>query len=126
MKIKLDENIPASGAGLLSARGHDVDTVVDERLTAAEDAVIVQAATDAGRLLITLDRGVGDLRRYPPGSHSGIVVLRLHDQSGPAVRRVIGQLAETNLEDLDGCVTVVQAGLLRVRRPPRPGGHEGT
>lgn len=30
-------------------------------------------------MLITLDRGMGDIRAYPPGSHAGIVVLRLAD-----------------------------------------------
>jgi hypothetical protein len=29
--------------------------------------------------LISLDRGLGDIRAYPPRSHAGIVVLRLTD-----------------------------------------------
>jgi predicted nuclease of predicted toxin-antitoxin system len=123
VKVKLDENIPISVVGMLVGRGHDVDTVVAENLTAAADETIVQAAAAAGRLLLTLDRGVGDLRRHPPGSHSGIVVLRLHDQSAAAVRRIIDQLTETNLENLAGSVTVVQPGLLRIRRPPGAGSH---
>jgi predicted nuclease of predicted toxin-antitoxin system len=84
VKVKLDENIPFSVVGMLLGRGHDVDTVVAENLTAAADDTIVQAATAAGRLLLTLDPGVGDLRRHRAGSHSGIVVLRLYDQSAAA------------------------------------------
>jgi predicted nuclease of predicted toxin-antitoxin system len=95
VKVKLDENIPLSVVGMLVERGHDVDTVVAENLTAAADETIVQAAAAAGRLLLTLDRGVGDLRRHPAGSHGGIVVLRLHDQSAAAVRRIVDQLTET-------------------------------
>ena len=37
MKIKIDENIPASVAGLLENLGHDVDTVTDEKPTGGND-----------------------------------------------------------------------------------------
>jgi hypothetical protein len=45
------------------------------------------------RVLITLDQGMGDIRAYPPGSHAGIVVLRLPDQSAAAVTQAITDLA---------------------------------
>lgn len=83
MKFKLDENLPASSTAILAKAGHDVDTVADEALAGAPDQDVVAAATAAGRILISLDRGLGDIRAYPPGSHAGIVVLRLTDQSGP-------------------------------------------
>jgi len=81
------------------------------------DAEVVAAASAAGRLLLTLDRGLGDVRRYPPGSHAGILVLRPDDQSAAAVRETVAQLAaDQRLEALTGFVAVVQRGLLRVRR----------
>lgn len=67
----------ASAAAILASAGHDADTVVAEHLAGAPDSDVVTAATAAGRILITLDRGMGDIRAYPPGSHAGIVVLRL-------------------------------------------------
>lgn len=76
MKLKLDENLPHGLADELTRRGHDVDTVLDEQLGGRKDPVIVQAATDDSRLLLTLDRGIGDIRSYPPGSHASVVVLR--------------------------------------------------
>jgi hypothetical protein len=48
-----------------------VDTVLDEQLGGHKDSVVVQAATDDDRMVITLDRGVGDIRNFPPGSHAG-------------------------------------------------------
>jgi predicted nuclease of predicted toxin-antitoxin system len=102
VKFKLDENLPVSSARLLAKSGHDVDTV---------------AAAEA-RALITLDRGLGDLRAYPPGSHAGIVVLRLTDQSAPAVNDAITELANwSGLEALAGAVAVLQRGMLRIRHP---------
>ena len=81
MKFKLDENLPVSSTAILASAGHDVDTVTDEDLAGAPDRDVVAAATTAGRILVSLDRGLGDIRAYPPGSHTGIVVLRLTDQS---------------------------------------------
>jgi predicted nuclease of predicted toxin-antitoxin system len=117
VRIKLDENLPLSAATVLAERGHDVDTVIAEGLTGAPDADIVAAASAAARLLLTLDRGLGDIRRYPPGSHAGIVVVRPADQSAVAVREVVtGLAAGSQLEALTGLVAVVQHGLLRIRR----------
>lgn len=70
MKFKLDENLPASSAAILASAGHDADTVAAEGLTGAPDPDVV-AATAAGRILISLDVGLGDIRAYPPGSHTG-------------------------------------------------------
>jgi len=114
MRIKLDENLPASASGVLVAFGHDVDTVEGEGLVGAPDGEVVAAASAADRLLITLDRGMGDVRRYPPGHHLGVIVLRLDDQSAASACRAIEDLASThNLEPLVGCVVVFQRGLLR-------------
>lgn len=52
-------------------------------LTGAPDQDVVAAATSAGRILVSLDVGMGDIRAYPPGSHAGIVVLRLARHSPP-------------------------------------------
>lgn len=105
MRIKLDENVPRSVTSVLAERGHDVDTVTAEGLTGARDADVVAAAGAAGCLLLTLDRGLGDVRRYPPGSHAGIVVLRPADQSVAAVRAVVTELAASpQLEALRSCL----------------------
>lgn len=59
MKFKLDENLPVSAADVLTGCGHDADTVIAEGLTGAADPRVVAAATAEGRVLITLDRGMG-------------------------------------------------------------------
>ncbi|SFF54427.1 DUF5615 family PIN-like protein [Blastococcus tunisiensis] len=117
MKVKLDENIPRSARQVLIAAGHDVDTVVDEDLGGASDPQVVAAAAADERLLITLDRGLGDIRTYPPGSHAGILVLRPSDQSAWTVAAALaGVVAGHDLTTLAGTVTVAQRGLLRIRR----------
>ncbi len=117
MKIKLDENLPTLVGPIVEAAGHDVDTVVDEGLAGADDPSVAAAATVEGRLVLTLDRGFVDIRRYPPGTHAGILVVRVDDQAAPAVVRTVEQLlASVDLDDLAGCVAVFRDGDLRVRR----------
>ncbi|MGO9972596.1 MAG: DUF5615 family PIN-like protein [Solirubrobacteraceae bacterium] len=117
MKVKLDENIPRRAGEVLTRTGHEIDTVVEEGLTGSPDSDVVRAATAAGCLLITLDRGIGDVRTYPPGAHAGILVLRPADQSAASVTALIEQLlAGEDLDALAGTVAVAQPGLLRVRR----------
>lgn len=77
MHIKLDENVPAELADDLRAGGHDVDSVVSENLAGEPDEVIVSAARGARRVLFTLDKGIGDVRRYPPARHAGVVLFRM-------------------------------------------------
>ena len=55
MKIKLDENLPDSLVQELSRLGHDVDTVVHERMAGKDDSTVWNAAQQAGRFLITQD-----------------------------------------------------------------------
>lgn len=82
-----------SACSVLTMHGHDVDTVLDESLVGAPDRDVVAAAAAGNRLLITLDRGLGDIRAYPPGSHASIVVLRLADQSISSTIRALNGLA---------------------------------
>ena len=118
MKFKLDENLPAAVAHLLDAHGHNVHTVLDESLGGSTDSAVVTAAGREDRVLVTLDRGFGDVRAYPPGTHPGIIVLRPDDQRLPSVLEMVDLLlAHHDVERLACCVTVVQRNVLRVRRP---------
>jgi predicted nuclease of predicted toxin-antitoxin system len=89
-----------------------------EHLAGRPDADVVAASTAAERVLISLDVGMGDIRAYPPGSHAGIVILRLADQSAATVLKAIEDLASLpEPESLAGAVAVLQRGLLRIRHP---------
>ena len=118
MKVKLDENLHIGLVEVFPPGDHDVETVADEGLLGADDATVSRAATAEGRLIITLDRGFGDLRMYPPGIHAGILVLRLNDHSLPGVKATLERLLQdVALGDLTGCVAVFRDGDLRIRRP---------
>jgi predicted nuclease of predicted toxin-antitoxin system len=81
MRIKLDENLPAGLAQTLAELGHDVDTTPHEGLTGQDDSAIWSAAQDHQRFLITQDLDFSDLRRFQPGTHSGLMLVRLREPS---------------------------------------------
>lgn len=80
MKLELDENLPASAAPRLAALGHDVHTVLDESLGGKQDTVVWAAAQAEGRMLVTCDLDFSDVRTFAPGTHSGILLVRLPDE----------------------------------------------
>lgn len=118
MKLKLDENVTVAAKDLLVGLGHQVDTVVDEGLTGRPDQDVLAAAVADGRVLVTCDLGFGDPRAYPPGSHRGVILLRLRDQQPVNVVSVLEGLAKNHdLDALAGCVVVVTEALVRIRGP---------
>ncbi|MGH9432693.1 MAG: DUF5615 family PIN-like protein [Terriglobia bacterium] len=119
MRLKLDENLPRSLKEKLRALEHDVRTVEDENLLSRPDTVVAGAAREEGRILLTLDVEFGDLRKYPPGNHPGIILFRPRSFGLMTVQRFVEEFArQTDLQVLTKCVVVVDPNRIRVRHPP--------
>ena len=117
MKIKLDENLPADLVEPLARLGHDVDTVVQEHLTGKDDPTVWEAAQEEGRFLISQDLYFDDIREHRPGTHHGVLLVRLVDPSREALIRRIVTIFET--EDVSGwsrCTVVATNQKVRVRK----------
>jgi len=118
MKIKLDENLPLELMGLLSSHGHDVDTVPGEKLAGRDDSTIFSAAVSDERLLMTLDLDFSDVRKFRPGTHPGLVLIRLkHPSRRNIIQRMHQVLLSESLDDWKSCFVVVGENKLRIRRP---------
>jgi predicted nuclease of predicted toxin-antitoxin system len=76
MKLKLDENLSRHLKPELIELGHDVLTAANEHLLSRPDTEIARAARHESRMLLTLDIEFADLRKYPPGSHPGVILFR--------------------------------------------------
>ncbi|MFH0980032.1 MAG: DUF5615 family PIN-like protein [Planctomycetota bacterium] len=117
MRIKLDENLPACLAEQLARFGHDVDTVPQEGLKGQTDPDIWGAAQRAGRFLVTQDLDFSDAHSFAPGTHHGILLVRLRE---PARRRLLERVRELfrteDVESWKGCFVVATQGKVRVRR----------
>ena len=118
MKIKLDENLPARLASLLERMGHQVDTVADEGLTSKPDTDIWIAAQKEGRFLITQDLDFSDTRKFQPGTHPGLLLVRLHEPGANALLQHVGRaFLDNSPESWGGCFVVLTEHKLRVKRP---------
>jgi Protein of unknown function DUF82. len=116
MKFKIDENLPIEVAQLLREAGHDVYTVHDQRLVGASDQVLARVCQDEHRALVTLDTHFADIRNYPPGEFSGLIVLRLSRQDKLHVLEVMGRALKLFVpEDLRAKLWIVDEDKIRIR-----------
>ena len=117
MKIKLDENMPASLVGILNALGHETDTVVHEGLAGCADPEVFQAARESERFFITQDLDFSDGRLFPPGTHPGLLLVRLSKPSrAHLVDRISSLFRSEKPDEWRGCFVVLTDRKLRIRR----------
>jgi len=118
MRLKLDENLPAELGDDLRALGHDVDSVVSEGLASQPDLIVARAARDTRRVLLTLDKGLGDIRRFPPRLYAGLVVFRPSRKGRAQVRRAVLDAMPrlTAYRRLAGRLVIVSDSAVRLRR----------
>jgi predicted nuclease of predicted toxin-antitoxin system len=118
MRIKLDENLPIRLAQALAELGHDVDTVPAEGLAGRNDPEVWAATQEADRFFITQDLDFSDARAFAPGSHHGLLLVRLREPGRTALaKRVLAIFAREGGADLVGCFVVASDRKTRVLRP---------
>jgi len=118
MKIKLDENLPHRLATLLKNLGHEAHTLHEERLVGHPDADVWEAAQKESRFLITQDLDFSDSRKFAPGSHHGILLLRLRSPSRRNLIELIEEMFQKdNVSEWAGCFVVATERKIRVLRP---------
>ncbi len=122
MRIKLDENLPFRLVPFLRRLGHEVDTPHDERLVGHTDQELWSAAQSDSRFLITQDLDFSDVRKFAPGSHCGILLLRLRS---PTRQNLIDRITELfSNEDVGNwprCFLVATERKLRILKAKRDG-----
>ena len=118
MNIKLDENLPVDLAPELAKLGHDVHTSRDEGLSGAADSDVWEAAQREKRFLITQDLDFSDVRRFTPGTHKGLLLIRLAEPNRRSlIDRVLTLFSEEAIGAWAGCFVVASDRKVRVRRP---------
>jgi predicted nuclease of predicted toxin-antitoxin system len=118
MKLKLDENLPHTLCAALTELGQDVHSVFEERLTGRPDEDIWSAAQREERFLVTQDLDFSDTRKFIPGRHHGILLIRLGSPSRSNLIIRLRQIFEIEkVENWKGCFVVVTERKIRIQRP---------
>jgi predicted nuclease of predicted toxin-antitoxin system len=114
-EIKIDENLPLRLGALLKNLGHDVHTLHDELLLGRSDKDIWEATQKESRFLITQDLDFSDLRQFAPGSHHGILLIRLQSPNRENLIERIGELfQDENVGEWSGSFVVATERKIRV------------
>ena len=114
MRFKLDENLPQELLEDLHRLGHDTDSVVSEGLAGSDDDKVVRATIDAGRILLTLDKGIP--RVFQQKGETGVVLFRPDSLGRKTVLSFIRSRLPVLLSiALEGQLTVVGPSRIRVR-----------
>jgi predicted nuclease of predicted toxin-antitoxin system len=103
----------------LASRGHDADTIFAEGLRGCDDLNVWSAIQAAARLLVTRDLRFSDVRSFPPGTHHGVLLVRLRDPGRESLYECVLQVSSTSdVETWKGCLVVLTERKLRIRKPP--------
>jgi predicted nuclease of predicted toxin-antitoxin system len=120
MNIKLDENLLLRLATLLKDLGHDAHTTHGERLAGRSDNEIWEAAQRESRFLITQDLDFSDSRKFAPGSHHGILLIRLHSPNrSNLVARIIEIFQKESVSEWQHCFIVATERKIRILKTRR-------
>jgi predicted nuclease of predicted toxin-antitoxin system len=120
VRFKVDEDLPRQIAQVLTDRGNNATTVVEQGWQGLPDEILWQQIQAEGRWLITGDKGFADLRLHPPGTHAGVILLRPQEESRRAYLDLVeAALDRLDLDNLPGAVVVVTHRGLRIRRPAK-------
>jgi predicted nuclease of predicted toxin-antitoxin system len=118
----VDESLPRSVTRALSEAGHDVVDARDAGLRGAPDEEVHAHSVSTGRIVVAGDTDFANALRFPPGSHPGIVVLRVPNVWTPRERadRLAAALDESTLAKTDGAIVIVEPARVRVLASPAP------
>lgn len=119
MRFIVDESTGAAVVECLRGAGHDV-LAVAETMPRAGDPDILTRALSEGRILVTNDKDFGELVFRSGQAHSGVLLLRLHDESAASRVRVVLTVLEQYADRLPSCFTVATEGYVRIRTTRQP------
>jgi predicted nuclease of predicted toxin-antitoxin system len=117
MRIKLDENLPASVASALTALTHELHTVAEENLSGRKDHELWETAQQESLFLITQDLDFLRHAQIRSGTHSGILLVRLPSPDRSSlIQRIKQVFSQEEVAHWSGCFVVVSEHKVRVVR----------
>ncbi len=115
LRFLIDESSGKKLSDALRATGHDVKFVFDF-IPAAPDYKVLEFAEREKRILITNDKGFGELVFRLGRPSSGVILLRLNKDSAKSRIEVVLSLAESLKENMYNHFIVASEIEFRIRK----------
>lgn len=116
MKFKTDENIPDAATEHFRSLGLDAISVPEQRLAGEPDPLIAEVCRAEDRVIVTADKGFGNIHEFPPEDYAGIVVVRPKLMGPGAITRLVMKVApKFGTRQLRGRLWIVEDDRVRVR-----------
>ena len=118
MRLLADESLAGRTRRFLRALGHDVLTLNELGRVGAVNGEVLSLAQTRQAVVVTEDRGIGNLVDYPPGTHRGIIVLKVRREADiDAVHRHLAEALQTiPARTLAGSLLIIDRNKSRLRR----------
>src|SRR5882672_1777252 len=100
MKLTIDECLGPMVARRLRIQGYDVISIF-ESARGSVDVDILAWATRDDRVLVTADKGFGDLVFRDRHAHRGVILLRLDEETPENFIRVLSDLLQNHADEID-------------------------
>jgi len=115
-RFLVDESLPRAATLALRAAGHDVADVRDVGLRSHPDSEVHARAVEEERIVAAADLDFANAVRFPPGTHPGIVVLRVPNSWSSDARgeRLVSGIGDTGADALRGAIVIVEPDRVRV------------
>src|SRR3989344_1502979 len=114
-KFFADECIPTDIVSALRQEGFEITTVKEAGLTGADDDVVFDFALDRGLILLTFDRGFGDIFRFNISKTTGIIIVLINRMSKKDIVSIITNFILFSKDrDLSGQLALVGKSKIRI------------
>ena len=116
LKLFIDECINWDVIFALRQNGFDTLTVRDTKLTGSDDETIFKFACENKRILLTYDRGFGDIFRFNISESSGIIIILTGQMKKNEIINIILSFISTidKQTDLRGKLVIVGKSRIRI------------
>ena len=117
LTILVDECVSHKAILFIQTLNCKTVTPKDLNLLGASNGTLLNLAIREGMILLTEDHGFGDILKFPPDSHCGVILLKVPFQDDERISILLKDiLSEFSPSDFNKTLVIISPNKYRVRR----------
>ena len=118
LKFLINENMPRSTAKALKEIGCESMDVRDHNLSGKSDSEIFKFAQKEKAIILTADRGFGNILRFPLGKHNGIVVANFQNEMSTREinTHIVKRIQSLSKGEVSGSLVIIDSKKVRTKK----------